>query len=66
MSATPETLQLDMAPVRRWTAAPAAVRATMRRMLPTAARRETASLLHFPTRYSFLDNAYLSREMDRL
>lgn len=51
------------APVRRWTWSPVAA---IRRMRPPAPHREHSARGDHPRRYSFLDNACMAREMDRL
>ena len=52
--------------LRHWAGAPSVVVTAMCRMLPTSTPDVRASRGNYPKRYSFLEHACMSREMDRL
>ncbi|BDE15213.1 MULTISPECIES: hypothetical protein [Mycobacterium] len=63
---TATVLSPEPTTARRWYAAPSVVAMAVRRMMVSATPDNPAPRRVYPKRYSFLESASMSREMDRL
>jgi hypothetical protein len=63
---TAAAMPVRSATLRHSAGAPSVVVTALRRMLPTSTPGVRASRRDYPKRYSFLEHACMSREMDRL